>query len=141
MNYYPLDPSELHNKHVVKMPLEYAQMLSTAHHELDSDLADQLYRPTHKNHPSCVWARATRGNYVTMYNSMMDLFAEYTRIFGKVHKTEREKAALLRNPPASLTDDTVTEIPQCMPDEFKCPDVVQAYRAYLTDKYRQWEEV
>ena len=48
------------DKHVVKMVLETAQLLSTAHHVLDGDenqfcqkASDRgLYRPSHANHPS-----------------------------------------------------------------------------------------
>lgn len=45
------------DKHVVKMIIEYAQLLSTAHHVLDGDSArDGIYRLTHKNHPSATSA-------------------------------------------------------------------------------------
>lgn len=42
------------NKHLIKMPLEYAQMLSTANRfcGLDED-----YRITHLNHPCTIWTR------------------------------------------------------------------------------------
>ena len=57
----PKTCAEMHcDKHVVKMVLEYAQLLSTAHRVLDGDeWADkaQLYKATHKNHPSAIWAR------------------------------------------------------------------------------------
>ena len=50
------------DKHVVKMILESAQMLSTAHRVLDGDTyADLvgLYKIAHKNHPSSVWVRSS----------------------------------------------------------------------------------
>ena len=49
------------DKHVVKMILESAQILSTAHRVLDGDEhADNvgMYKMTHKNHPSTIWVRA-----------------------------------------------------------------------------------
>lgn len=50
--YLSRDPvlcAEMHcDKHVVKMILETAQLLSTAHWELGSTAP---YKPTHKNHP------------------------------------------------------------------------------------------
>ena len=46
------------DKHVVKMILETAQLLSTAHHLTGSPLACKLYKMTHKNHPSAVWVRS-----------------------------------------------------------------------------------
>ena len=68
MNIFYLSPdpaicAQYHvDKHAVKMILEYSQLLSTAHHVLDpdTDLAPYIYKPTHKNHPSAVWARASR---------------------------------------------------------------------------------
>jgi hypothetical protein len=71
------------DKHVVKMILEYAQLLSTAHRVLDGSisvgvsdkgrkktsykLADDrdavLYSATHLNHPSAKWARHSLANY------------------------------------------------------------------------------
>ena len=59
MNVFFLDYStekcaEYHNdKHCVKMILEYAQLLSTAHRVLDGDDSiSVVYKATHKNHPS-----------------------------------------------------------------------------------------
>ena len=54
------------DKHNVKMIVESAQMLCTAHRVLDGDeFADDvgLYKATHKNHPSSVWTRETDENY------------------------------------------------------------------------------
>ena len=45
-----------YNKHVVKMILETAQLLCTAHHELQSAV-DVPYKPTHRTHPSAIWVR------------------------------------------------------------------------------------
>ena len=60
--------AEMHcNKHVVKMILETAQMLSTAHRVIDGDeYADRmgLYKMAHKNHPSTIWTRTSTENYM-----------------------------------------------------------------------------
>jgi hypothetical protein len=45
-----------YNKHVVKMILESAQLLCSAHIMLDSEI-DVPYKLTHKNHPSAIWVR------------------------------------------------------------------------------------
>jgi len=55
------------DKHVVKMILESAQILSTAHRVLDGDdYADKygLYKIAHKNHPSTIRARSGGLNYL-----------------------------------------------------------------------------
>ena len=50
------------DRHVVKMILETAQLLSTAHYELDGE--SPAYKPTHKNHPSAVWVRKSLDHYL-----------------------------------------------------------------------------
>ena len=62
------------DKHVVKMILESAQMLSTAHRVLDgNEYADKkgLYKMAHKNHPSTIWARSSLENYVWLFDHMV----------------------------------------------------------------------
>ena len=54
----PVEAARLQcDRHVVKMILETAQMLSTAHLELDGKQV--AYKATHKNHPSTVWVRSS----------------------------------------------------------------------------------
>ena len=74
-----------YNKHVVKMILESAQMLCTAHHCIDTEFADVPYKIAHKNHPSTVWARRSANNYEWLYHHFVALSAEYKRRYGKDH--------------------------------------------------------
>jgi hypothetical protein len=96
------------DKHVVKMILETAQLLCTAHRELDGDeRAARLsfYRATHKNHPCAKWARETRANYLWLYDLLKWLLHEYTFRYSKVHKVERDGLFLkLAEPPANIDD-------------------------------------
>ena len=64
------------DKHVVKMILETAQLLSTAHHELGSSMAPHVYKSTHKNHPSAVWVRSGFGQYAWTYSLLCELLKE-----------------------------------------------------------------
>ena len=68
----PVLAAQMHcDKHVVKMILESAQLLSTAHLLIDGDeLADErgLYKATHKNHPSSKWVRDSSENYEWLWN-------------------------------------------------------------------------
>ena len=52
----PIIAAQYHcDKHCVKMILESAQLLSTAHRVLDEDDAHpDLYKVAHKNHPSTI---------------------------------------------------------------------------------------
>lgn len=120
------------DKHCVKMILETAQLLSTAHRVCDGDeYADEqgLYRATHKNHPSAIWVRETVTNYAWTYKLLTALCAEYTARYGKVHSTERLLKAL-RYPPQNMGAGKFKPPPQCMPDECKHEDTVTAYRTY-----------
>ncbi len=76
---------------------ESAQMLSTAHHEFGSERA--VYKSTHKNHPSTVWARECTANYNWLYVHMMALGMEYTRRYGKSHLTIQKCCDALLEPP------------------------------------------
>ena len=136
MNIFYLDSSPAHcasdhcDKHVVKMILEYAQLMSTAHHVIDGDKASPLlYKKTHVNHPSAVWVRQSRMNYWWIMSLWLCLLNEYTHRYGKKHKTERLKPLLTRLP-YGIPNADFTEPPQCMPEEFKKTSTIEAYRAY-----------
>jgi hypothetical protein len=125
------------DKHVVKMILEYAQLLSTAHRIMDGDEGkDGMYKATHKNHPSAVWVRRNRCHYRYVYNLLRYLCGEYTIRYGKTHKTAQLLPLLLNCPKALETELwDFWEPPQCMPDDYKSDDTVKAYRKYYqTDK-------
>ena len=124
------------DKHVVKMILESAQMLSTAHRVLDGDeYANNygLYKMAHKNHPSTIWARTCDENYEWLWNHMEALMYEYTHRYGKKHATERLTHALWKLP-TNISYDDFTDPPQCMPDYCKGDDTVSAYQTYYIEE-------
>lgn len=135
MNIFALDSdprkaAEYHNdKHVVKMILESAQLLCSAHHMSGSDAP---YKLTHKNHPSSLWCRETKENYLWLYELAENLCAEYTFRTGKVHKTE-EKIKLLKTPP-TLPFGQLTKFALAMPEEYKSEDPVESYRNYYRNE-------
>lgn len=138
------------DKHVVKMILEYGQLLSTAHRICDGVLGDRLsksgrrqkfysiadnrdtllYSATHVNHPSAKWARHTRANYEWLYTLFTELLDEYTFRYGKQHATSR-LVDILAKPPKNIPDGDFCEPWRAMPDEFKVDgDAIQSYRNY-----------
>lgn len=121
------------DKHVVKMILEYAQLLCTAHHLCDDVLDDTqkavLYRPTHQNHPSALWVRASVLHYQWLYRLFVCLCDEYTYRYGKVHLSDKKLRAILSTNPIA-TQTPFVPPPQVMPDEYRCDDTVRAYREY-----------
>jgi len=156
MNIFYLDHdvqkcAEMHNdKHVVKMILEYAQLLSTAHRYLDGTesvglsktgrkqtryvLPDgresNLYFATHINHPSSVWVRQSQANYVWLYELFGWLCNEYAYRYGKHHATIRLDSELMI-PPKNIPIGEFTEPTPAMPNEVKIPgNSIASYRNY-----------
>jgi len=120
------------DKHVVKMILESAQMLSTAHRVLDGDEHANnagMYKMAHKNHPSTIWVRANSENYDWLQQHMEALMTEYTYRYGKHHATERLIHTLWEHP-KNITNGDFTDPPMCMPDHCKDEDTVSAYHKY-----------
>lgn len=119
------------DKHVVKMILETAQMLSTAHHVLDPNNPGnaELYRATHHNHPCNIWVRETSGNYLWTSCLFDALLNEYTYRYGKIHASDRFATKLSKLPPA-IRLANATPFAQAMPDDCKHESAVEAYRKY-----------
>ena len=141
-----------HNdKHVVKMIIEYAQLLSTAHRVLDGVLSSRLtktgrkqswygltddrefilYNATHINHPSAKWARDSSDNYKWLYKLFCATCDEYTFRYGKVHLTDKKLRTVLSRVPENISDDPFEEPWRAMPEEVKIgDDSLASYRNY-----------
>ena len=130
------------DKHVVKMPLESAQMLASAlrrYGATDIDMpftkAGKPYGNSHPNHPCTVWAGDTRANFTWLCEHGLALCEEYTNRYDKVHACSHAIRHLARFDnyiPAGRR----TSFAQAMPDEYKSPRApVSAYRKYyISDK-------
>lgn len=139
------------DKHVVKMILESAQLLSTAHRLLDGveyvgttatgrkakrwKLEDAretiIYSATHINHPSAVWARTSVENYQWLVDHFFALMKEYTYRYGKTHACYGDLSYALASPPMNLKAWDKTPIIPAMADEFIISDdPVTNYRNY-----------
>jgi hypothetical protein len=148
------------DKHVVKMILESAQLLSTAHRLLDGqeiqleinflDDDDKIiktrkkkvwrlhdsrehvvYSATHINHPSAVWARSSIENYNWLVDHFFALMQEYTYRYEKKHKCYGEISATLASPPKNLQEYDMTTMPSAMaPEYIISDDPVVNYRNY-----------
>jgi hypothetical protein len=118
------------DKHVVKMILETAQMLCTAHDCYKSKI-ENAYKPTHVNHPCNVWARACTENYNWLWDLFYWLNVEYHFRYNKLHATGRKLLRSLRSPPSSMPSfGFKTEFALAMPDECKIGNAVASYREY-----------
>ena len=168
MNIFYLDNNprvcaEYHlDKHCIKMILEYAQLLSTAHRVLDGSvvigvsktgrkqtryilpdsLDSILYSATHISHPSAVWVRHSISNYMWLAELLEECCKEYTYRYGKIHKVESSglMQTLKNNLPKNIPNQTFTEPTPAMPDDCKVSgDSVSSYRNYyFMEKSRMW---
>lgn len=119
------------DKHVVKMILETAQLLSTAHWLSGGE---GPYRATHKNHPSAIWARSNKSNYRWLCELGMELCKEYTYRYGKIHKTQQHLEWLTTNIP-NIPNGKFTQPTLAMPDQYKSDNHIDSYRLYyIKDK-------
>ncbi len=132
------------DKHIVKMPLETAQLLCTARHELGEDADTIPYRKTHVNHPCSVWARESWANYTWLCQFGIALCKEYTHRYGKVHKCEAIIYNCFKNTPDNSCFPSLgkTEHPQAMDDYCKKDDPILGYRFYYNNEKKnlfQWQ--
>ena len=138
------------DKHVVKMIVETAQLLSTAHRlvdgkeyieyaasgrkikrwKLDDSRNDILYSATHITHPSAIWTRESTQNYAWLVNHFFALCDEYTHRYGKIHSTYLKLSEYIKNPPNNLKKVEFTDPPLAMPDIYKSKIAIDSYRNY-----------
>jgi hypothetical protein len=120
------------DKHIVKMCLETAQILST--------ISNGPYKPTHANHPCTIWARETLGNYRWLVVHGIAIGQEYEYRYGKEHKSlDIIKSCISYRP----NDSTViTPFALAMPQEYRKEDAVESYRDYYMSKraFCDWTE-
>ena len=143
------------DKHVCKMIIESAQMLSTVHRMLDgtqytgktktgrnikrwkhpnSNLEETLYLACHTGHPSTVWVMSNAYHYNWLYKHMMALHKQWQLRYGHIddHKTIQLLGDILKHPPKNIPLNKIaTEPTPAMPDYCKIPgDVIESYRKY-----------
>ena len=138
-NHSPITSAEEQpDKMLVKMPLETAQMLCTAHHCYgDKDQVENVpYKQAHLNHPSTIWTRRSKSTYMWLYNHMIALGDEYKKRYGKTHLSITKCKDFLAIPPRHIQGDDWCQPPQAMPDEYKTECSIQAYwNYYIGEKH------
>jgi hypothetical protein len=117
------------DKHVVKMVLEYAQILCTVcnMHQIKTP-----YRSTHKNHPCVIWAGESIQNWCWLKKLALALNHEYK--YRYQHKRDHKSATVVKKLlQPDLPNIGLTPFPQAMPEEFRNEkNPVQAYRCYYS---------
>ena len=149
------------DKHVVKMVIEYAQLLSTAHRVIDGKMywdktangrkirrwlhpdetfENTLYKASHIGHPSQIWAMESKSNYLWLADLWVELCKEYTYRYGRTHMTQEKLDGFLQQTPKNLKDygfyqppPAMSLFPQCIVEG----DSIQSYQNYyIVDKSR-----
>lgn len=162
MNIFVLDSDPaiaaqmLCDKHVVKMILESAQLLSTTHRFLDgNEYIDYskngrrikrwdhpeaaLYKAVMINHPCTIWTRSSWRNYSWLAAHAFVMCKEYTYRYGKIHSAEPLIDWLRVNYPKDLPRTRLTPFAQAMPDQYKMPgNAVEAYRSYYIGEKKRF---
>ena len=145
------------DKHVVKMIVESAQMLSTAHRMLDGieirrpsksgktnvkywrltgEKEEVLYKAVHMNHPCTQWTMESTTNYGWHLVHFVSLCDEYTYRYGKVHKTS-ELIPYLMALPRNIKEGPMTPFRLAMGSNPECMiegDPIQSYRLFYQTK-------
>lgn len=135
------------DQHVVKMPLETAQMLSTAHHVVGTDVdKEKIYGKTHVNHPCSKWVRENSANYEWTFEHFKGLLKEFNKRYDNEHACGELIPYLkgLPNLPEDKITDQRTSFAQAMPEEHKKEDAVEAYREYYREEkcsFAEWKKL
>lgn len=169
LNIFYLDEDQQTNaiyhmdKHIVKMPTEVTQMLTTAiwvdkflgfvPRKLEKDELSVInkekaaqpsieertftrFLPAHINHPCTIWVRSSAENYEWAFNYCAALNEEYRFRYRheKNHKSYDTAAALPEL--SNLPNKGLTIRPMCMPVDYQDEgSVIDAYRMYyMMDK-------
>jgi len=155
------------DKHVCKMIIESAQMLSTAHRMIDgtqytgktkkgrnikrwlhpnSNLEETLYLACHTGHPSTLWVMASAYHYNWLYKHMIELHNQWKLRYGHMHdhKTIQLLGDILKYPPNKIPLNKIaTEPTPAMPDYCKIPgDSIASYRKYYVfekQRFATWK--
>lgn len=146
------------DKHVVKMVVEYAQLMSTAHRVIDGQLwygrntngrkiaryfhpdtamNHELYKACHVNHPSAQWVRHSAENYNWLQNLWTALAAEYEYRYGRVHESFRKLEYYLLFPPAGLK---LKEFTQPTPAMAQYPHCIVEGDSLASYRHFYWED-
>lgn len=150
------------NKHVVKMIVESCQLMSTAHHVLDGRTITRtakngrkfgtyehtrpgftFLRCTMINHPCSIWTRSCKHAYYWLWEHTHELLRVYKSRYEKIHAYDDMIQHSLIHAPKNISDCNAPPFAQAMPDKYKKPCAVEAYRAYYIgekSRFAKWPD-
>lgn len=129
------------DKHIVKMPIEYAQLLSTCLILVDRNAP---YQKTHEHHPCTKWMMENSGNYSYVYDLAYAVGLEYYERYGRLHRS----TLVLRDIPRKVNElkypglfykpkpPNVSGIPKEFIEKYRLTCVSSYRLCYLTLKFK-----
>lgn len=127
----PVKCAQYHvDKHVIKMPLEIAQMMSTTVRLTGLDVG---YAITHQNHPCTKWVRESLSNWLWA-KSLAECLNEEWKYRYNHSVNHKAFDVILSLPTPNIPDIGLTPFAICMENIFKIGnDPIESYHNY----YRQ----
>lgn len=141
----PREAARAHvDRHVVKMPVEGLQMLSTAVRlswparrlaEYENRNRREVWKVAHPNHPSTLWARASLSNWKWLRSLTLALLEEHEFRYG-LHRSETI-ATVNFLPDPRIEDSGLHDFSLAVPawlEEADLPPVITYRLLYCTEK-------
>lgn len=127
LDYSPTKAARLQcDKHVVKMPLETAQILCSAFPN-----GKAPYKRTHFNHPCSIWARKSKKNFEWLIEHGLALCEEYTFRYGKDHKSRKVILWCSKNKKKlKFASENKSNFVLCMDEKYQVGNAVESYKEY-----------
>lgn len=120
------------DKHVVKMPLETAQLLCSVFEQ-----GEAPYKRTHYNHPCAIWTRKSKDNFLWLVEHGIALCDEYTFRYGKVHKSKAVILWCLSNiGKIKFLQKKRSHFVLCFDEKHRRKNAVESYRQYYRAEKR-----
>jgi hypothetical protein len=134
LDYSPVKAAQFQcDKHVVKMPLESAQILCSA---FEPGIAP--YKRTHYNHPCSVWARRSQKNYIWLIEHGLALCEEYTYRYERSHKSKEVLLWCQKNmKKLNFEFEGKSKFTLCFDEKYKIGNAVESYRLYYKVEKKQ----
>lgn len=138
LDYNPVKAAQMQcDKHIVKMPLETAQLLCTP-------FSKAPYKRTHYNHPCALWCRQSLSNYKWLIQHGQALCEEYNYRYGREHKSKKVILWCQKNiKKIKFPKRKKTNFALCFDDQYHVGNAVQSYRAYYKfkkNKIAKWNK-
>lgn len=103
------------DRHLSKMQIEYAQLLSAAVHLNGTSFGQskQLYKLSHRNHPSAIWCRSSIANFQWLLNLCDAVNDEWLDRGHQPHRSYVEISQHLRASDLAVDLTESTTVPFC----------------------------